>query len=181
MTTEELLALPDSRVNRRLIRGVLRESPRTRRGPAHGRVLTNLSRLLRGWLQGQPHPRGGVYAGGLGVRLTRDPDTFIGVDLAYLSPELEARTEKNTSFIDGLPLLVIAIKSPSDTAEEMAEKVHAYLDAGVPLVWDVSPFHKTVTAFRPDAPPALFNIEQELTAEPHLPGLCIPIAEVFAR
>jgi Uma2 family endonuclease len=62
----------------------------------------------------------------------------------------------------------------------MAEKVHAYLDAGVPLVWEVSPFHKTVTVFRPDGPPVLFNIQQELTAEPHLPGFRVPVAEVFA-
>jgi Uma2 family endonuclease len=180
MTTEELLALPDDGIDRELIRGELRESPMTTRSAPHCRAMSNLAFLLGDWVRKQPQPRGGVYTGDVRVRIERNPDTFVGIDLAYISADLAARTAKKALFFDGLPILAIEIVSPTETAEGMAEKVHAYLDAGVPLVWEVNPFFDTVTVYRPDAPPQLFNDQQELTAEPHLPGLRVPVAEVFA-
>jgi Uma2 family endonuclease len=77
-------------------------------------------------------------------------------------------------------VLAIEILSPSDTIEGVAEKVHAYLDAGVLLVWEVSPFYRAVTVHRPGMPPEFFNVTHDLTAEPHLPGFLVPVAEVFA-
>ena len=180
MTTEELLALPDDGISRELIRGELRESPMTARGGFHCLVTHNLDFLLGAWLRQQAHPRGRMYTGDMRVRIRRDPDTFVGIDLVYLSPELAGRTAKDASFIDDPPTLAIEISSPTDTAEGIAEKVHQYLDAGVALVWEVNPFYETVLVHRPDAAPELFNNRQEVTAEPHLPGLRILVAEIFA-
>jgi Uma2 family endonuclease len=49
----------------------------------------------------------------------------------------------------------------------------------VALVWIIDPVLRTVTVCRPDAEPALFNVNQELTAEPHLPGFRVAVAEIF--
>src|SRR5947209_16332866 len=95
MTAEELLALPDDGIDRELIRGELREYPMTTRGAPHCRVTSNLDFLLGAWLRQQPHPRGGLYAGDMRVRIRSNPDTFVGVDLIYISPELQARTAKD--------------------------------------------------------------------------------------
>jgi Uma2 family endonuclease len=179
MTTEELLALPDDGMDRELIRGEVREKPMTTRGEPHCLVLNNLAYLLTEWLRRQPGPRGLSYAGDLRVRLRRNPDTFVGIDLAYISAEHKARRVRGASFIDGAPVLAVEILSPHDTAEGIAEKVREYLDAGVALVWEVNPFHRTVTVYRPDAPPELFNERQDLTAEPHLRGFRARVAEVF--
>jgi Uma2 family endonuclease len=180
MTTEELLALPDDGIDRELIDGELRETPMTTRGAPHCLAMSHLARLLGNWLTQQPKPRGRLYTGDARVRIRRNPDTFVGIDLAYISAELAAQTAKNATFIDGIPVLTIEILSPSDTMEAVAEKVHAYLDAGVLLVWEVNPFYEGVTIHRPGVPYETFNITQELTAEPHLPGLRIPVAEIFA-
>jgi Uma2 family endonuclease len=180
MTAEELLALPDDGIDRELIGGELREYPVTTRGVPHCLVMVNLSHLLHAWLRQQPQPRGRLYAGNLPIRIRRDPDTFVGIDLAYISADLAAQTAKAARFIDGVPVLAIEILSPSDTVDGVAEKVQAYLDAGVPLVWEVNPFYEAVTVHRPGLPPELFNITQDIAAEPHLPGFRVPVAEVFA-
>jgi Uma2 family endonuclease len=179
MTAEELLALPDDGIDRELINGELREYPMTTRGAPHCTVMTNLARLLSIWLRQQPRPRGRLYTGDMRVRIRRDPDTFVGVDLAYIAADLAAETAKDARFIDGVPLLAIEILSPSDTVEEIGEKVQAYLSAGVPLVWEVNPMYEAVTVHRPGMPPELFNVTQELTAGPHLNGFRVPVAEIF--
>lgn len=88
-------------------------------------------------------------------------------------------SKEDAKFLDGVPVLAIEILSPGDTVEESGEKVDAYLNAGVSLVWEVSPKYKAVTVHRPGMPPELFNVTQDLTAEPHLRGLRIPVAEIF--
>ncbi len=144
--------------------------------------MTNLAGLLRNWLCQQPEPRGRLYTGDIRVRVDRDPDTFVGIDLAYISADLASETSDDALFIDGLPTVLadVEILSPSDTVEGIREKSNAYLAAGVPLVWEVNPFSKVVAAYRPGAPPGHFNVTQDLTADPHLPGFRVPVVEVFA-
>jgi len=71
-------------------------------------------------------------------------------------------------------------ESPTDTVEGIAEKTEAYLEAGVPLVREVNPFPEVVAVYCPGLPPEHFNVTQDLTAEPHLPGFRVPGAKVFA-
>lgn len=179
MTTEELLAMPDDGVDRELIQGELRESRMTTRGRPHCEVAAKLTFLLHQWRARQPSPRGKIYVGEIRVRLRRDPDTVVGIDLAYVSAAAEQATGSNSSFIEGPPTLAIEIISPSDTAEGMSEKIHEYQSAGVPLIWYVDPAVRTVTAYRLDGRHVLFNTHQELTAEPELPGFCVAVAEIF--
>jgi hypothetical protein len=101
MTTEEFLALPDDGVDRELYRGVLKEWPTITREPLHCRVVATLCYLLQTWVSEQPAPRGAAYAGRIGVRLHRDPDTLVGPDLAYVSPEEKDELIENDAFLDG--------------------------------------------------------------------------------
>lgn len=181
MTTEELLALPDDGMERWLIGGHLREKPVTKRNRWHSRIEAKITYLLMSWLEKQPEPRGEVLCGEAGCRLRRDPDTTVGIDVVYIPPEVAAREPGETTLIDGVPTLVVEILSPSDKEEEINEKVDEYLQAGVPLVWLVDPHFHTVHVHRPGAEPELFNVRQELAAEPHLPGFRIPVAALFAR
>src|SRR5436305_9415412 len=99
MTTEELLALPQNGVERWLIRGRLRERPMTVRNRWHSRIMTRVAKFLDNWLDGQPEPRGSVLCGEAGVRLRRNPDTTVGVDVVYVSPELAAQQSDETTLI----------------------------------------------------------------------------------
>lgn len=179
MTTEELLSLPDDGTERELIRGQLRERPMTRRNRRHSRVTIKLGKLLDLWLDEQPEPRGEVLAGEAGFRIRQEPDTTVGIDVAYISAEVATRNADNAAVIDGPPVLAVEILSPSDRHEDIVEKIEEYLDTGVLLVWLVDPDLRTVCVHRPGAEPELFNIHQVLSGEPDLPGLRIPVSEVF--
>jgi Uma2 family endonuclease len=180
MTTEDLLALPEDGMDRWLIRGELREKPMTKRNRFHSRTTSVADQMLRNWRDQQPPPRGEVYVGEAGFILRRNPDVTVGIDVAYVNAEVVARQTDDTTLIEGVPLLAVEVLSPNDTVEEINEKVQEFLTAGVALVWIVDPYMRTVTVYRPDTAPQLFNVTQELTAEPHLPGLRIAVAKLFA-
>lgn len=151
----------------------------TYRNRWHGRVMTRVSKFLDNWLDQQPVPRGSVLSGEAGVRLTRDPDTTVGVDVIYVSAEVAARSSDDTTIIDGAPVLAVEILSPNDTQDQINDKLDEYLAAGVLLVWIIDPRRRTVTIYRPDQEPVLVNVHQELSGEPHLPGFRVPVAELF--
>jgi Uma2 family endonuclease len=181
MTTEEMLALPDNGTERWLIRGLLREIPMTVRNRWHSSVLTRIAFILWSWLEQQPEPRGDILGGEAGFRLQRDPDVTVGIDVAYISAQLAARLSRESTLIEGVPVLAVEILSPSDTVESIGEKVDEYLKAGVALVWIVDPHFRTVQVFQQGAEPVLFNAEQELSGEPHLPGFRVQVADLFRR
>jgi len=182
MTTEDLLAIPDDGVERWLIRGELRENTAidmNRRSPDHGRTCGSVTVALKNWVRTQGMPRGNIYTGDTMFKMRPDSGTTVGIDVAYVSPELESRTARRTKVIDGVPVLAAEVMSPSDKHEDVTEKVEEYLEVGVAIVWILDPDFDTVTVHRPDHEPKLFNREDELTAEPHLPGFRVRVAELF--
>ncbi|MBY0526471.1 MAG: Uma2 family endonuclease [Gemmataceae bacterium] len=181
MTTEELLAMPDDGMDRYLIDGQLWEKPMTRRNRRHSRTMTNLAAFLAQWLARQPMPRGEILTGDAAFRLRPNPDTTVGIDLAYISPQLAAQTPDDTFLIDGAPVLAVEILSPSDQHEEIVNKVQGYLNRGVALVWVVDPDFRLVQVHRPGAVPETVNVLQELSGDPELPGFRVAVAEVFRQ
>lgn len=179
MTIEQLLAMPDDGMDRELIRGELREKPMTMRNKRHSEIEAHTAAELVTWLRGRPEPLGKVVSGEAGFRLRRDPDSGVGIDVAYVSAEVVAATPDDNAFFEGPPVLAVEILSPSDTTEEVDEKIELYLETGVAIVWVIQPRFRTVTVYSPDAEPRLYNATQELTAEPHLPGFRVPVAHLF--
>lgn len=179
MTAEELLAMPDDDMERWLIAGELRERPMTVRNRFHSRAMVCVATELELWLRQQPRPRGQILGGEVGVRLKRDPETMVGVDVVYVSAEVVVQQTAETTLIDGVPTLAVEILSPNDTIEVIHEKITIYQSAGVPVVWILNPYDRTVTVYRPDADLKLYNVRQELSSEPHLPSFRVPVARLF--
>jgi Uma2 family endonuclease len=145
----------------------------------HARVEARIVSLLDRWLAVQREPRGEILSGEAGCILRRDPDSTVGIDVAFISVEMAARQSDDTLLIDGPPVLAVEILSPSDRQDDIDEKVAEYLNAGVALVGVVNPRFRTVSVFRVDAEPELFNVRQELRAEPHLRGFCTAVRAIF--
>ena len=179
MTTEEMDALPDNGMERELVRGELREEPMTQRDQWHSSIEAQIAMLLRIWLRGRPKPRGRVASGEVGTRLLRNPDTTVGIDVAYFSADVLANTPASAVYFEGAPSLAVETLSPSDTQKRINEKLDLYEEAGVPLIWLVDPVQQTILAYRAAERPALFAVGQEIDAEPHLPGFRVPIADIF--
>jgi Uma2 family endonuclease len=180
MTTEELLALPDDGVDRWLIEGELREQKMTKRNRFHSRSMVILSTELENWNRKQPRPRGEVFAGEVGCCLARNPDTTVGIDIAYLDAKQVAKQPKKGKILYGPPTLAVEILSPKNEVESIEEKIRVYREFGVKLVWIVNPYSETVPAFRPKDAPEFFNAESALTAAGVLPGVRVAVAELFA-
>ena len=183
MTYEEFMALPDDGVDRELIRGVLKvrgESPNmTRRSRRHCRVSSKVTTAIEVWNCTQPQPRGEVLVGEAAFRLTAESDSGVGIDVAYVAPELISETDDDAFEIFGPPTLAVEVLSPSDQHRDIVEKIELYLAAGVPLVWVIDPDLRVVHVHRPNEEPVSYNIRQQLTAEPHLPGFQIAVADLF--
>lgn len=116
-------------------------------------------------------------SGDAGFRL--NSDRAVGVDVAYISPELASATPLSNAIYDGHPTLAVEVLSPSGRQDDIDDKIAAYLEAGVPRVWVIQHRFETVTVYRPDGPPRLYNIDDEIDAEPHLPGFRAPVAAIF--
>jgi Uma2 family endonuclease len=181
MTTEEFLALPDDGVERWLIKGRVREWNMPTRNRRHSRIMARICQLLGNWLDARPEPRGELYSGDAACRLADDPETIVGIDVAYTDADLAKKDPEETTIIDGIPTLAIEILSPSDTMEKIDEKVALYGAVELPLVWFIHPRHRTVTVYQPGEEPVLFNVKQELSGEPHLPGLKLRVESIFTR
>jgi Uma2 family endonuclease len=182
VTVDEFLAMPDDGIERDLINGRIGEygSSMTRRNFRHTRTEANIVGLLKNWVAKQPPPRGVIVSGEAGVRLGHDDRTTVGIDVAYISAEVVQATAEDAALIERPPILAVEILSPSDKQEDILDKVRSYLDACVCLVWIVEPVFRTVSVFRPEREPALFNTSQELLGDPHLPGLRIAVNTLFA-
>src|SRR4051812_23021444 len=115
-----MLAMPDDGMDRELIRGELREKTWTLRDPNHSRTEARLARHLCDWLDTQPEPRGEVVSAEAGFRLHRDPDTSVGIDVAYVSADVIANSPDSSAFFEGAPILAVEILSPSDRNEDVA-------------------------------------------------------------
>jgi Uma2 family endonuclease len=179
MTTEEMLALPENGVDRELIRGKLREKPMTRRGRRHTRSAGNLVFFLQQWLRPDRSHVVKSWSVKAGFRIRRDPDTTVGIDVAYIGPQTTLTVPEDVFLIDALPILAVEVLSPSDTQEDITDKVADYLDAGIPLVWVLEPVFRTVCVYQPDKEPEMFTSSQELTGDPHLPGFRVLVKDLF--
>ena len=182
ITAEELMEMPDDEVERDIIRGELREYPTedtmTRRNPFHSTVETTISALLWNWLKTQPAPRGSILCGEAGFRLRRDPDTYVGIDVAYVSAAMAAGLDRNMRFYDGPPILAVEILSPSDKHVKIVEKVELYLEVGT-TVWVVDPDFRTIRVHRPGRAVEFFNDQQDIPGDPELPGFRVAVAQFF--
>lgn len=182
MTTEKFLQVADEEgVTRELIDGVLVERPPTIRYPRQSIAFSKVGTVLLNWLDNRPDMIGVVAGGEVRCRLATDPDLIVGIDVVYYEGNEAIRQCDEESFFDGPPIVAVEVLSPSDTREGVVEKIYRYLSAGTKQVWIADPDLRTVTVHRVDADAVLFNVSQELTAEPELPEFRVAVKELFPQ
>jgi Uma2 family endonuclease len=179
MTTENLLSLPDDGLERWLIRGELKESRSRFRARAQARVTAKIGYLIGRWARVSSGTEWEVLVDAA-VVLAREPDTVIWLNVAVVSNSAEP-SGPHFPLFEGAPVLAVDVPCGSETYGEIADRIGACLEAGVKLAWVVDPKFRTITVYRPDAEPQLFNVTQTISGEPHLPGFQVAVADVFAR
>lgn len=183
-TTEEFLRLLDevpADVTLELIDGEVREQPMTTRSPRHSMAIARVAQFLANWLDDQADLEGVVVAGEARCRIQRNPDTIIGIDVAYFEGADFVEQADGNRFFDGPPGLAVEVLSPSDTHENVSDRIRLFIETGVPQVWVADPEFRTITVHRPGAEPKLFTAGQALMGEPELPGFACPVERLFGR
>ncbi|MCH7687066.1 MAG: Uma2 family endonuclease [Planctomycetes bacterium] len=174
-TAEDLLRMPDDGFRYELIEGRLNKmSPA---GFEHGVIIVRLTRLLANHVVAQQ--LGQVTAAETGFRLAQNPDTVRAPDIAFIQSSRIPAAGLPKAFWPGAPDLAVEVLSPSDSAEEVEEKVNDWLDHGCSMVWVVSPKQKTITVYRSQTDITILSENETLDGRDVVPGFQCSVQEIF--
>jgi Uma2 family endonuclease len=137
----------------------------------HGRLIGRMSHLLHAFLDESRIGRVYVNAGFV-LQVPGDTERLREPDVAFTSNEtLDAKGgEPKSGWIRFAPDLVVEIDSPSNTDEDVHEKLRDYLEGGVKLVWIIHLRSRTATVYRPDGSARLLRENDSLDGEDIIPG-----------
>jgi len=176
LTPEDLYNMPEIEGTCELVNGelVTMPYPNTRHGGVVGRVAFLLEERARGLGAGR------VVAGsGFILELPWDPEQVRAPDIAFISSSRLEGGRLPPKFFRGAPDLAVEVVSPSDNAADLQQKVRDYLGAGARLVWILYPESRSGAAYRPGGAARLLEEHDALDGEDVLPGLTLPLSEVF--
>jgi Uma2 family endonuclease len=171
---EELLYFP-SDCHYELINGRLREimSPT---GGFHGSA-TGLFSIYAGIFVVE-NDLGECFAAETGFLLSRNPDTVLAPDFAFVAKEkMIGKTLEG--YLPLAPDLVLETRSPSDRSAKAAAKIQEWLDAGVRMALDIHPGKRTLTVYRPGKKPRVLGSEDSFSGEDILPGFELAVSKLF--
>ena len=117
VTAEELLELPDDEWRHELVNGELRTLPLN--GFEHGVVALTVGGRLDEYVNRRG--LGVVVAAGTGFVLSRDPDTVLAPDAAFVAAERVPPPDQQDGFAELASDLAVEVVSPSDRAVEVTE------------------------------------------------------------
>lgn len=172
LTAEEFWALPEGEGKRELVRGELRvEMP----SGIHGDIALEIGSRLRSWAKAGKHGYTGVEAGYL---LDSHPDLLRLADVSYVHADRIPSTGIPEKHWELAPDLAVEVVSPSETADDVQEKVFDYLVAGTPMVWVI--YHRTrqVVVHTSDGLARTLRGEDRLEF-PQFPGFSCTVADLF--
>ncbi len=176
MTAEQLMDLPDDGQRRELVNGELKQMAPA--GFRHGRVAARMARRLDEFVQARQC--GAVAGAETGFRLSRQPDTVRAPDVSFIAAHrLPSDEDTLDGFLELAPDLVVEVVSPSDRATDVTEKALAWLAAGVALAWIVYPRQRLIAVYTPGGAVVHVGEGEELDGGEVLPGLRLPIADLF--
>lgn len=83
------------------------------------------------------------------------------------------------SFPPICPDFVVELRSPSDSIQDLKDKMAEYIENGAQLGWLIDPIQKKVFVFRPDTEPEEFNNPASISGDPLLKGFTLDLKSYF--
>lgn len=176
ITAEEFAAMTGIEEPAELVRGRVVVSEF--HGFLHGHVCASIACALLSHLSVNDLGQGVV---GCGVMTRRDPDSVRGPDVAFYSYDRVPRGKVPVGWPQLPPELVFEVLSPDDRWKDIIDKTAEYLTVGVSIVCIVDPHARTIHAFRPDEPVAVFGADDHMNFAPALPGWNVQVRRFFER
>ncbi len=176
LTASDLFQMPNNAYRLELIEGELR--PMTPAGSVHGFLTVEISARLRE--HSHQHKLGGVVGAETGFQIGRNPDTVLAPDVAFIRKERLSVTGIPNAFYPEAPALVVEVVSPSDTAEEVDDKMRRWFAAGVELAWVVYPTGRSVTVYRGLTDIRVLTETDTLEGDGVISGFSCRVGDLFA-
>ncbi|HKP51835.1 MAG TPA: Uma2 family endonuclease [Chloroflexia bacterium] len=174
LTAQEFWQLPNSE-HLELVRGKVRETMPP--GWKHGVIAGTVWGLLSHWAR---QLAGGLVAVKAGFMLKRNPNTLRAPDVSYVRADRVPQGDVPEGFGTLAPDLAVEVISPSETADEIQEKVGDFLSAGTPLVWVIYPRRGEVVVYTADGLARTYSGDDVLEQPEVLPGFSCRVSELFA-
>jgi len=172
LTFEEFEQLPDQPGKQELVRGELFELP-----PAdlkHNRISHRIYKRLDAAIE-LAHARG--EARDLGEAFIEMGYLLPGE--CWLQPDVSVTHVGQTEgkYFEGAPAIAIEVISPNNTAKRIDAKAELYFQFGASEVWRFFPKKKQVSIQVPGSVRVI--AEDSVITTPLLPGLALPVKELF--
>ena len=175
ITAEAFAVLPLDGLRAELIRGEIVTMPAA--FTDHGETASRLNIIIGHFVL--THNLGKTFAAETGFLIARNPDTVRAPDFAFIQASRVTFNASAPSWGQVMPDLVAEVVSSSDRANEIDQKVHMWLDAGVRFVWVLYPQTRTILAHTPDAPIRILKDGDMLDGGEVLPGFAVGVETVF--
>ena len=148
--------------------------------PDHSEVLGNLTVPIKSFVQS--NNLGKVFVGDVTVLVRRGPDTGRGIDLAFASHERLKAQPVGVSALHIAPELAVEIMSPSNSWDDVMEKITEYFEIGVREVWVISIRVRLVTVFRAPTESKGYALAQggSLSCPDIFGAFELPLSQIFA-
>jgi Uma2 family endonuclease len=159
-----------------LVRGVVEEQPMP--DYLHGFVCGQATWYLQEYIK--KHDLGRVMNNDSFVKVRQNPDSVRGADVCFISYSRLPKGPIPAGLLDVVPVLVVEVRSPSDSWTKLISKVLDYLAAGVQAVVVFNPMYQAAAVYQPDFDEQHFTAEQELTIPDLLPGFSVPAVRFFS-
>lgn len=175
-TDEEFMALSSDGGHYELVNGELIDMGNS--GMEHGYLASILSFYLSGYIISR---KLGVICDS-STAFTMKSGNKRSPDLSFVAKErLQGLKRLPKGFLVGAPDLAVEVILPSNTFEEIHNKLVEYFDSGAKLVWVINPDEQSVLVYRQPQPDKLLKLTDSLDGEEVIPGFTLPLAELFAE
>ncbi|MEG4283886.1 Uma2 family endonuclease [Microcoleus sp. A006_D1] len=148
-------------------------------GAKHGYVCSILMILLGGYVHIQK--LGAMFDSSTAFKMKsgnkRSPD------VSFMAKQrLQGLDELPDGYLEGAPDLAVEILSPSNTVEEIHNKLVEYFENGARLVWVIHPKEQYVLVYRSaQSPDRLLKSADSLDGEDIVPDFTLAVAELFQK
>lgn len=174
MDPDDLLTMPDGE-RYELVNGIPKERGM---GAKAGEIGLLIAGALLTFVRA--NKLGRVYTSEAGyVCFPGKPKSVRFPDVSFVRADRVPGGRSPDGYFDIRPDLAVEVISPNDLYEDVEEKLTDYRDAGIPLVWVVSPRAKTVLVRRLDGSASVLPETGELSGEDVVPGFTCGIADLF--
>jgi Uma2 family endonuclease len=175
-TFADLERMPDDRMTREILYGELIELPPPKLN--HEEIAALFVASLNLFIGRSA--RGRVYGSSMGYKVLGDDRTWLMPDVSFLLME-RVKANRGKDYAEGAPDLAVEVVSPSESAQDVEDKIQAYLLGGAQAVVVVYPKSRFVRLHLADGTARALREGDVLELPSFLPEWRLPITDIFAE